>query len=461
MKTLKTIIAGAALMFTATAAQAQHTESGYFTDGYLFRHEMNPAIANDQNYVSMPILGNMDFTLHGNIGIKDVLYNVNGKTSLFTNPGVSASEFLGNIKDKNKLGTDIKVQILGAGFKAWGGYNTISIKERANVESNIPGTLLTLAKEGLTNKAYDIKDLKANANSYIELAFGHSRKLNDQWRVGAALKVLLGEANVNAHFDKAQLTFNGNDWTAVTNATVESSVKGLKYKMETKERGPEGHKTPHTYVNDVDVDGAGLNGFGLAVDLGAEFKLNDDWKFSAALLDLGFISWSNNMVASTNGDRTFSLDKHTFNADKNADNSFGDEIDRVAEDLASLYELQDCGDKGGRTTGLGATMNLGAEYTLPVYRQVTFGLLNTTRINGAYSWTDFRLSANWKATKAFSMGANMAVGTYGAAFGWIINAHPKGFNFFLAMDNTIGKMAKQGAPLASNASVTMGINFPF
>lgn len=461
MKNIHKIIAGAALMLTATAVQAQHTESGYFTDGYLFRHEMNPALGNEQNYVSMPLLGNLDLTMHGNLGVKDILYNVNGKTSLFTNPLVSSSEFLGNINDKNRLGTDIKIQLLGAGFKAFGGYNTIGLSMRANIETLIPGTLFSLVKEGLTNKTYDIKDFKAHANAYTELAFGHSRELNEQWRVGAALKILLGGANMDAYLDKAELTFNGNDWTAVTNATIESSVKGLSYKTKTTERGPEGHKTPHTYMNGMDIDGAGLNGFGLGLDLGAEFKPNDDWKFSAALLDLGFLSWSNNMVASTNGDRTFSLDNYTFNADKNADNSFENEADRMTEDLATLYELQDNGDKGGRTTGLAATMNLGAEYTLPTYRQLSFGLLNTTRIHGTYSWTDFRLSANWAPAKVFSMGANFAAGTYGCCFGWILNVHPTGFNLFLAMDRTLGKLAKQGLPLSSNGSVTMGINFPF
>lgn len=461
MKNLKTIIAGATLMLSATSVLAQHTESGYFNDGYLFRHEMNPAIGNSQNYVSMPGLGNMDFNVHGNLGLKDILYTANGKTVLFTNPLVSTSEFLGNINAKNKIGTDLKMNILGAGFKGFGGYNTIGIKVRVNEENCLPGTLLSLAKEGLSDKSYDIKDFKVHADAYMEIALGHSRQLNDQWRVGATLKVLLGAGNVDAHFDKAELSFNGDNWTAVTNATVESSIKGLKYKTETTERGPEGQKTSHTYVNDLDVDGSGINGFGLAVDLGAEYKLNDDWKFSASLLDLGFISWSNNMVASTNGDRTFTLDKYTFNADEDASNSFDNELDRLAEDLASLYELQDNGDKGGRSKGLAATLNLGAEYTLPVYRRMTFGLLNTTRINGGYSWTDFRLSANWKAGKAFSLGANVAAGTYGCAFGWIANLHPNGFNLFLAMDNVVGKVAKQGVPLSSNASFTMGINFPF
>lgn len=461
MRHIHTIIVSAALLLTAIAAQAQHTESGYFTDGYLFRHEMNPALSNDQNYVSMPALGNLDLTMHGNLGVKDVLYTIDGKTALFTNPLVSATEFLGNINERNRLGADIKMQMLGAGFKAFGGYNTIGINLRANTETNVPGTLLRLAKEGLTNQTYDIHDFKVHADAYVEMAFGHSRQINDQWRIGANLKVLLGGANVDAYCDKAQLTFNGNNWTAVTNATIAASVKGLNYQSETTERGPEGQQTPHTYVNDFDIDGAGLNGFGLAVDLGTTFRLNDDWTFSAALLDLGFISWSNNMVASTNGDRTFSLDDYIFNADEDADNAFERECDRLTADLATLYELQDCGDQGRHTTGLAATLNFGAQYTLPAYRKMTFGLLNTTRIHGAYSWTDFRLSANWQATKALSLGTNMAVGTYGCAFGWIVNVHPDGFNFFLAMDRTLGKLAKQGLPLSSNASVTMGINFPF
>ena len=93
--------------------------------------------------------------------------------------------------------------------------------------------------------------------------------------------------------------------------------------MEEKMRGPENAQTKHTYVNDMDIDGGGLNGFGMALDLGAEYKLDKDWTFSAALLDFGFISWNNNIVASTNGERTFTTDKYIFHIAENADNKFG------------------------------------------------------------------------------------------------------------------------------------------
>ena len=129
--------------------------------------------------------------------------------------------------------------------------------------------------------------------------------------------------------------------------------------------------------------------------------------------------------------------------------------------VKAINELEDEGDAGSRTTMLGATLNLGAEYTLPVYRNLKFGLLNSTRIQGDYSWTEFRLSANINPVKPFSAGANFAVGTYGCSFGWLMNVNITGFNMFVGMDHFMGKLAKQGIPLSSNASVNMGINIPF
>ena len=36
---------------------AQGLNSGYFTDDYKFRHNLNPAYGNSQNYISVPVLG--------------------------------------------------------------------------------------------------------------------------------------------------------------------------------------------------------------------------------------------------------------------------------------------------------------------------------------------------------------------------------------------------------------------
>lgn len=147
----------------------------------------------------------------------------------------------------------------------------------------------------------------------------------------------------------------------------------------------------------------------------------------------------------------------------NAPNSFDNEWDRLRNDLEELYQLDDMGDQGGRSQMLNATLNLGAKYTLPMYRKVSFGLLNTTRIAGDYSWTDFRLSANYLPVKNVSLAVNGSVGTLGCSFGWIANLRipTVGLQLFLAQDNTFCKIAKQGVPLSSNASVSLGLNFVY
>ena len=455
MKYTKHIIASAALLLSGMSLSAQHTKSGYFLDGYMYRHEMNPALANAQNYIAFPAFGNFNFGLQGNLDLENFIYNVNGQTTTFLNPAINAQEFLSNIDDENELNFDTNIKLFGAGFKAFGGYNTIGVSIRSNVQAMLPKTLFQFAKEGLSNKNYDISQFDINARAYAEVALGHSRQINKNLRVGANLKFLVGLADIDAKFNKAQINLGNDQWTAVTNAEINASVKGLTYETEISEN------TKKPYVNSMNVDGFGPNGFGLGIDLGAEYKLNDSWTFSAALLDLGFISWNNNMVATTNGDKTFTTNDYQFSFDDKDSNNFEDELDRLTNGLSGLYELDNAGDKGGRTTMLATTLNLGAQYTLPVYDKLTFGLMNTTRFQGDFTWTDFRLSANVAPVKWFSAGVNGSVGTYGTAFGWMVNIHPTGFNLFVGMDQMLGKTTKEFVPLASKASLNFGINVPF
>ena len=189
------------------------------------------------------------------------------------------------------------------------------------------------------------------------------------------------------------------------------------------------------------------------------YKLNDDWTFSASLLDLGFISWSNNVMAVNNGD-SFVFDGFNdvaVSRDEGGE-KLSDKTDKLADQFKDFAHLNDKGDQGGRTTGIGATVNLGAEYTLPVYRKVKFGLLSSTRLHGDYSWTEGRLSANYSPLKWLNGGVNVAVGTFATSMGWVLNIHPKGYNFFIGMNHLLGKVSKQGVPLNSNASVALGMS---
>ena len=459
MKKIYSRIAALALMLASVNAIAQNLESGFFTDGYLYRHEMNPAIENSRNYVSMLMLGNVNIGMSGNIGVKNLLYNRGGQTVLFTNKLVSPDEFLGGIKNRNKINANIRLQLMGAGFKAWGGYNTIGISLRSNTNIVIPKPLFEMAKNGLTNQRYDIGGLGIHEDSYIELALGHSRKINDKWRVGAKVKFLAGLGCVDANVNNAVFNLAEDGYVANVDAELNTNIGGLKYKTKASEHNKDANGNPRQVFNGVEMDSYKPNGFGVAFDLGAEYKISKDWRVLASITDLGFISWKDTKLAATHGE--INTNNHTFNVDDDAPNNFDDEMDRLGDDLATLYELEDKGNVGKRAKMLGATMNIGGEYVFPYYRKLTFGLLNTTRIQGKYSWTNFRLSANVAPVKVFSAGINLGVGTFGTSFGWILNFHTKGFSLFAGMDHTMGKLAKQGIPLSSNTEFNIGMNFPF
>lgn len=455
MNKIKRLFTTTIIALGAVSSFAQYTNSGYFTDGYLYRHEINPAFGNQQNYISFPALGNINLGIRGNLNLKDYIYNIDGKTTTFLNPKVDASDFLNNINEKNKFNFDTKIEVLSLDFKSFGGYSTIGVNVRSNIHTMLPKSLFKFAKEGISNNEYDISKFDIHADAYSELVLGHSHDLNEKLRIGASLKVLLGLANVDARFNKAKINLGNDQWTAVTNAEINASVKGLEYETEISEN------TGKPYINDFDVEDFGLNGFGLGLDLGAEYKLNDSWKFSAALTDLGFLSWNNNMLATTNGDKCFTTDDYKFSFDDEKSNNFEDELERLGDGLVGLYELDNAGDQGKRTTKLATTLNLGAEYVLPAYDKLSFGLMNSTRFQGDYTWTEFRLSANIAPVKILSAGVNVAAGSYGCAFGWILNFHPNGFNLFVGMDQTLGKVTKEFVPLLSKGSVNLGVNIPF
>ena len=135
-----------------------------------------------------------------------------------------------------------------------------------------------------------------------------------------------------------------------------------------------------------------------------------------------------------------------------------DKFDDLGDQFTDFAHLKDEGDQGGRTTGIGATINLGAEYTLPVYKRVKFGILSSTRLQGKYSWTEGRVSANYSPLKWLNGAVNFAVSSFANSMGWVLNIHPKGLNLFVGMDRLLGKVSKQGIPLNSNTSVSVGMN---
>ncbi|WP_321518511.1 DUF5723 family protein [uncultured Bacteroides sp.] len=439
---------------------AQTLNSSYFLEGATYRHQLNPAFMGERNYISIPMLGNMNVGTSGNVGLTDFIYKFDdpsGKYNLatFMNSTVDRDEFLGKLNANNRINTNIGFTILSAGFHAWGGFNTIELGVKSNTSFNLPYELFNFMKTGMDQEVYHINNFSANSNNYLELSLGHAHKVNDKLTVGAKLKLLAGMANVDAKIDQMDLTLNGDKWEVMANGTLNTAVGGGRYKTKTDNPGE---------INGFDVDKAGVGGYGAGVDLGATYQLMDNLTLSASALDLGFISWNNNLKGATRNKEPFTFDGFTniaVDPETGDPNDIDTQFDNIKDDLKAMAKFYDEG-KTSRTTMLATTINVGAEYNFPFYDKLSVGLLSTTRVNKPYTWTQAMVAANIRPLRWLDASVNYSYSTFGSNLGWMLNLHPKGFTFFVGSDRMITNVTPQYVPTNNlNANICFGFNITF
>lgn len=467
--------------FLGLAAQAQDVRTTYFMQTSPNRHEMNPALL-DSGYVNQPFLfGNFNLGLYGNAGLSDFVYQMkpgwqgygeHGRTyTTFMHPGVDAEKFLDGIRNKTRLGLELKYQLVGFAFKAFNGTNSLEINLRSNTSGNIPKDMFRIMKTLGEQSDYSMSNLGLRSENYVELALGHSHKVTDQIKVGAKFKMLFGIGYADFKVDKLNLHMAEDKWAVDgdINAALSLGNTTLSYDDE-GEYDDYGHyiQTPRPDGRRK-VDGIydvkpTLSGFGIALDLGATYKPIEDLTVSLALTDLGFISWSKVKRATSGGQWTFDgFDSpiYTEGYDPNS-KDFDDQFEQIGDDLEDLFSIyEEPNGKDKETRMLGATLNIGAEYTLPVYRPLRFGFLYTSRIAGPHSYHSGMISANVRPIKWFEASLTSAITTGGFTGGLILDFHARHFNFFMGTDRFFGKLSKQYIPINHcNANVTFGFSFP-
>lgn len=455
------IILIATLFLSCAYAYGQGVSTGYFSDDFLYRHTLNPAYGNDRNYVSLPGIGNLHVGMKGNFGLEDVIQDnplypekSEKKKSTFLNPYLNDA-LSGFNKNMNKVDASAHVTLLSAGFKMLGGYSVVELNARAGVYGRIPFKLLEMAAN-TGNETYDIGDVKVKAQGFAEVAFGYSKPVTDKLRVGAKAKLLLGLADAEVEMNDLHADLgNTGQWRLRGDAQSHVSMKGFQYLSNQKE-----YKTSnrtYQYVRDVDIDGVGIEGTGFAVDLGVVYRTTDNLELSLALQDLGIISWKNDFFA-TNTEKEFIFDGF-HDVEVKGDGRTPENIaDQYFDQLCDFYHLQDQGDQGSRISSLGMTIRLGGKYSMPAYSNLSFGLLNTICVNGNYSWAEGRLSTNIAPAKWIDGGISMSLSSFSASLGFLLNIHPKGFNFFIGSDCLLSKCSKEMIPLNSNGSIAVGMN---
>lgn len=463
----------AACAFSATAQEAPR--AAYFLDGYTLRHQLNPAFGNERGYVQVPVLFNYNIGLFSNVGLSTFLYPMDGSNKLttFMSPTVPADKFLGKLNESNHINLGLGIDIFSFGFKALGGFNTVEMGLKVDGGIDLPKDLFKFMKVGQDSydTQYSFGDIGAYVNARTEIALGHSRQITDALRVGAKVKVLLGLASVDARVKRLDVRMTDKYWDVSGEGRLEAAVLGKALYVPTLEEvnDVKDDKDPDLIAYDkIDFSASNISlpGFGLGFDLGATYQLLPDLELSASIQDLGFMNWSNAVIAET-GTGSWHFDGFhdiAIRDDQEGydDNNLGEQLKDQFGQLEDMVGFHRTSTDGSYTKALHATLHIGAEYKMPFYKNLTAGALFTSYFAGISSWQEGRIYATVKPTKWFDCTINYGLGTYGDAFGWMINFHPKGVNLFIGSDHTFFKVNPQFIPVGNiNASINMGLNFTF
>ncbi len=463
-KSLRYMAAALTMAAAILPTSAQELRTSYFMETSNYRHQMNPALL-DSPYFGM-FFSNINVGMTGNIGAKQFIFDTNGlpgytgnyRYTTFMDPNVDAKTFLNKLHDKNRFDLYLNYNLFSVGFKAWGGVNLLELNLRSNTNLTLPKGLFEFAKTAGEKEHYEFGGLGMRTQNYMELALGHSRDINKQWRVGGKLKFLIGAAYADFTADNVTLDMTEDAWRIQSNAQVKASLlKSDVIHEDPSKNSADGRPR----VKKLDNFGFSLPGFGMALDLGVTYKPIENLTLSAAITDLGFISWKNTHHASSQGDYTFDGFNNIYiGSDKDQTEDIDDQFDQIGDDLEEMFSVYDDGTKTA-TQALAATLNVGAEYKLPAYDKLKFGFLYTSRIHGKYSWHQGMLNVGVRPVKWFECNVNGAVTSTGVTAGGMLSLKAPHFNFYIAADRFFSKMGKQGVPLnSSNGNITFGMTFP-
>ena len=422
---MKRYIAILLFVVALPVAAAAQMRTSYFMEGSTFRTDMNPALAPTRGYISFPALGGLGVDVNSNfLSIQNMLYPTDDGLALFMHRDVDRNDFLKRLPRNNNLGISLSEQIFGVGHHTKRLFWSVGMNMKMNVDVNIPKSFFSLLTN-LSQGSYSMQNMKLGVNAYMELYAGVAVPVNDFITVGGRLKGLWGMANASLDVTNTTVNINDEKVDAQLAAQMVGCVPMLREVVT-----PEGEIDLERFgQNGIDMRGLfqHMANVGVAVDLGAEVRLLDDnLRLSAAVTDLGFISW--NKQSSLRGSVTGGM---AYEGLVVRDITEGFEMNITQKELN--IKVDD--SNKGYTQRLNCQLNVGAEYAI-LDNRISFGLLSHTQFCSTFALSELTASVNFKPLNWISASVSHTFLNRNrpGVFGCALNFHPAGLNLFIGAD---------------------------
>lgn len=404
----------------------------------------NPAIMPDYQYhVGFPFLSSQ-FTGFGTSGVRysDAFYVRSDDSLALDIPNIVSS-----LKEKNNFNFREVNQILNFGMRWKDWYFSGSVSEIIDVNMMYSKDVVQLIAEGNASRlgeSFDLGSTALKAQHYREYAIGAAYDFNDQWNFGLRAKFLFGKSAIDTKNLDGKLTTVDDYYYITTESNITVNASLPQFKKDTTEE-----VTTSEYLF------AGGN-FGMGFDAGATYKMDDQWTFSASVLDLGWISynqWLKN-YSNENVEWTYNgVDAMQF--DGLDDQQTEDRINDIKDSLIDMFQLQE--SSSSFNVMLTAKIFLGANYKLSDKESVG-ALLRTEIFNNVWR-PSLTLSYYRQLDKHFGVSGSYTMANRSYAnigLGVVVNAAP--LQIYIATDNVIGLIVPDQVRYAN---LHFGINFIF
>lgn len=472
---MKRLITAIAIALTTVSASAQVSHALYFMESVPQTTLLNPARQPRATlYIAVPAT-NLYIGEHTNLRPLD-FFQKKGDTWLTPlNDGFDYSDLYDQYKKRLAVDVNATVGLIGFGWRTSNGnYLSFNLNERISADVALPYDFLKIGDKGLPKGTLlDLAKLGVNAMAYTELAASYSKVIDDQWTIGVRLKLLAGTGAVKTKNSDFSILTGEDKWHVKTNIEVMTALP-----LETDNCLKEDGTVEFDSIDVRDFDETKdlikyliprLQNPGGAVDLGIVYKLNDNFRFSGSITDLGLISWGRDVNNfKSEGEFDFEGIRYNMDNDEHKDD-FQNAIDDAVDSL-----LADCNATLNHkrfTMGLRPSVYLAAEYT-PVYF-LNVGFLSHTKLLGSKRVNqDFGVSATlnpYKLPASLTLGYNInTMGQSTASAGFSVRFGVLQFytvlDYLPAKYNVYHTADDDEIPVPNNISsinVSVGLNFVF
>jgi len=400
---------------------------------------VNPAFRPKTNvFVSFPI-GMQTFGItNSGFGVADLL---SSDQKSFT----TDEQFFKGMRSINYLQVQMKNELLGFGFRVKKNYFTFNITGKYSSEFDYTPDFIQLFIQGnggsLSGKRASFDGLGLHVSEYVEYALGYNREVNDKLVVGGKIKLLSGIANMTTSKSTLGLTtgVNGTSIGFDGSAFIKSSNLGVILDTNNNTQFPIG-------------SGFNFANLGLAADLGATYKLNEKINLSASIIDLGFISWKNDV-------RNYELKKfeYAFNG-VDASKILNDTInvfDKINDTLRNMFKTEQ--SNSSYSTSLATRFYVGGNYHFNKFFNAGVLWYSQFVRNQYRPGLVLSATANVKSWLSASLNYGMYANSFtNIGFGLSLRGGP--IQLFVLTDNILAPFNLGGT---RTASVSFGLNLVF